>query len=76
MLVARLHEWAATGRIDGFVMAYLGIADDRLPTPVTDLVPREKIANYPTNFAPMADHNIAALASVFRAPSGPGGELV
>ncbi|WNI14074.1 patatin-like phospholipase family protein [Actinacidiphila sp. ITFR-21] len=29
----RLHEWAASGRIDGFALAYLGMKDDRLPAP-------------------------------------------
>ena len=37
---SRLHEWAASGRIDGFALAYLGMKDDRLPAPPADLVPR------------------------------------
>ncbi|MGP3750101.1 hypothetical protein [Streptomyces sp. IBSNAI001] len=38
---ARLHEWAASGRIAGFALAYPEMKDDRLPAP-------------PTNFAAMA----------------------
>jgi len=57
-----LHDWGSTGRLDGFVMAYLGMRDDRLPVPLADLVARDKVANYPTNFAPMADGDITALA--------------
>jgi len=48
-----LHEWAAGGRIRGFVMAYLGMPDERLPIPVADLVPRQSVTSYGTNFAPM-----------------------
>ena len=60
---ARLHEWAATGRIRGFVMAYLGMRDDRLPIPLADLVPRETVARFGTNFAGMSNESIELLAS-------------
>ncbi|MEU5099076.1 patatin-like phospholipase family protein [Streptomyces sp. NPDC020996] len=51
---SRLHEWAASGRIDGFALAYLGMKDDRLPAPPADLVPRSAVATYPTDFAAMS----------------------
>ncbi|WP_055495643.1 hypothetical protein [Streptomyces sp. TP-A0356] len=50
---ARLHEWASSGRIHGFALAYLGMKDERLPAPPADLVPRSAVATYPTNFAAM-----------------------
>jgi len=60
---ARLHEWRAAGRIDGFLMAYLGMRDDRLPAPVADLVPRAAVASYPTNFAAMHRDDLQELAT-------------
>lgn len=59
----RLHEWAAAGRIDGFVMAYLGMRDERLPTPIPDLVPRQRVASYGTNFAVMSAGDLQALTT-------------
>jgi predicted acylesterase/phospholipase RssA len=60
---ARLHEWASTGRIDGFVMAYLGMPDYRLPVPIADLVPRDAVATYGTNFAAMSQANLDLLST-------------
>lgn len=60
---ARLHEWVAAGRIKGFVMAYLGMRDDRMPIPVADLVPRHAVASYGTDFAAMSQTNIELLST-------------
>lgn len=60
---ARLHEWAASGRIDGFALAYLGVKDDRLPAPPADLVPRSAVAAYPTNFAAMSRTHFEAITT-------------
>ncbi|WP_404200210.1 patatin-like phospholipase family protein [Streptomyces tauricus] len=60
---ARLHEWAASGRINGFALAYLGMKDDRLPAPPADLVPRSAVAAYPTNFAAMARSDFEAITT-------------
>jgi NTE family protein len=59
----RLHEWAEAGRIDGFILAYLGMRDERLPNPVADLVPRQRVATFGTNFAAMSADNIQALTT-------------
>ncbi len=59
----RLHEWAAAGRIRGFVMAYLGMRDDRLPVPVADLIPRQAVADYGTNFSAMRQRDLDNLAT-------------
>ncbi|MFD9238447.1 hypothetical protein ACFWB3_24705 [[Kitasatospora] papulosa] len=60
---ARLHEWAASGRIDGFALAYLGMKDDSLPASPADLVPRRAVASYPTNFAALARSNFEAITT-------------
>ncbi|MEV6183826.1 hypothetical protein AB0M07_43650, partial [Streptomyces sp. NPDC052015] len=60
---ARLHEWAASGRIDGFALAYLGMRDERLPAPPADLVPRSAVFSYPTNFAAMSRSDFSAITT-------------
>jgi NTE family protein len=60
---ARLHEWASTGRLNGFVMAYLGMRDDRLPVPLADLAPRDLVATYPTNLAAMSQCDLDLLST-------------
>lgn len=59
---ARLHEWVASGRIKGFVMAYLGMRDERLPFPIEDLVPRESVASYGTNFSSMSSSDLQCIS--------------
>jgi hypothetical protein len=34
---ARLHQAAQAGQLDGFVLAYLALRDERLPVPLADL---------------------------------------
>lgn len=60
---ARVHELASTGLVDGVVYSYLGMRDERLPVPVADLVPREAVAAYPTNFAKMNAHHLHAITT-------------
>jgi NTE family protein len=57
----RLHSLAADGRLAGFAMPYLGQQDTALPWIPPDLVRREQVASYPTNFAPMSDAEIDRL---------------
>jgi NTE family protein len=59
----RLHRLRATGAIKGFVLAYLGQQDHRLPYRPADLVPRDAVVGYPTDFAAMPDIDIKNLAS-------------
>jgi hypothetical protein len=59
---ARLHEWVASGCVNGFVMAYLGMRDERLPLPIADLVPREAVASYGTNFSPMSSSDLELIS--------------
>lgn len=58
----RLHLAGASGKIKGFVQTYLGMSDSRLPVPVRDLVPREAVERYPTNFAKMAAADLTAVS--------------
>jgi predicted acylesterase/phospholipase RssA len=58
----RLHEAAAAGLIQGFVHSYLGMPDDRLPMPVSDLVPAEDVRHYPTNFRAMSQFDLDAIS--------------
>ncbi len=53
----RLFEFSKNHQISGFVLAYLGQQDKALPSPPTDLVPREEV-DYPTNFCAMTDEKI------------------
>lgn len=56
---AQIHDQAS--RLGSLVHVYLGTRDDKLP-PIGDLVPRDSIADYPTNFAPMAAEKLEALS--------------
>jgi NTE family protein len=59
---ARLHQAAEAGQLDGFVLAYLGMRDERLPVPLADLIPRDRVAGYPTDFKAMTQANLDLLA--------------
>ena len=58
---SQLFESEATGAIEGFVLSYLGTADNRLPAPPPDLVRRDEVASYPTNFSPMRQEDLDRL---------------
>lgn len=60
---ASLHQTLVAGHIDGFVHAYLGMGDRRLPVPVRDLVPQPQVATYPTNFAAMSQENLRLIST-------------
>jgi NTE family protein len=59
---ARLHEFAATGKLAGFVMPYLGNRDDVLPVRLPDLVTRADVIDYPTDLAAMSADDLERLA--------------
>lgn len=58
----RLHRHVETGALRGFGMIYLGQIDSRLPNGPDDLVSRESVYRYPTDFAPMSCNNLDLLA--------------
>lgn len=57
-----LHRMAASGEIQGFLLPYLGMIDDRLPARSEDLVSREQVVDYPTNFNPMSELHVKQLS--------------
>ena len=59
----RLHTYAATGALSGFVMCYLGQQDDKLSSQSPGFVPREDVVSYPTDFSPMPEESIGMLSS-------------
>lgn len=59
---SRLHQWRQHERIRGFIYAYLGQIDDRLPYRPADFIPRDRVVSYPTDFSPMPPSDIEALS--------------
>jgi NTE family protein len=59
---ARLHRLVESGALRGFGMVYLGQIDNRLPVLPPDLVRREMVRDYPTDFAAMSQTDLDALA--------------
>jgi Predicted esterase of the alpha-beta hydrolase superfamily len=57
----RLHSYVVSGALKGFGMIYLGQIDKHLPNRPDDLVPREAVYRYPTDFAPISWRKIDAL---------------
>jgi NTE family protein len=51
---SRLHRHVESGELSGFGMVYLGQQDHRLPYCPADLVTRDDVRQYPTDFAPMS----------------------
>jgi predicted acylesterase/phospholipase RssA len=60
---ARLYAAGSSAKLSGFVYAYLGMRDDRLPVPPVDLVPRGAVASYPTDFRAMSQDDLDALST-------------
>jgi integrative and conjugative element protein (TIGR02256 family) len=58
----RLHLLTATERVKGFVLAYLGQIDGRVPYAPPDLVRREEVFDYPTDFTAMRTEDVDRLA--------------
>ena len=57
-----LHTLAETGKIRGFVLPYLGQQDERLPLVPSDLVKRDQVITYPTDFSRMSADNVELLS--------------
>jgi NTE family protein len=60
---AKLHDAAQSGQLRGFVHAYLGMSDQRLPVPVADLVPVAKVQDYPTDFKAMTEADMQLITT-------------
>ena len=59
---ARLFQFEASGQVKGFVLSYLGTQDRYLPHQPPDLVTRDKVFDYPTDFAAMSQEDIDRIA--------------
>jgi predicted acylesterase/phospholipase RssA len=57
----QLHQLEISGQIKGFILSYLGQMDYRLPYIPLDLIKREQVYDYPTNFSPMSQKDIDLL---------------
>ena len=57
----RLHGYAASGELKGFVLIYLGQNDASLPVSPPDFIRREAVRDYPTDFARMRPRDIELL---------------
>jgi NTE family protein len=60
--MARLHEMKDAGVIKSFILPHLGQQDSSLPDRPVDLVPREEVHAYPTDFNGMSGHWIDRLS--------------
>jgi NTE family protein len=58
----RLHRFAENEQIRGFVLSYLGQIDDRVPYAPSNLIAREQVFDYPTDFGAMSINDINLLA--------------
>ena len=60
--IHRLHETRRSGQIKSFILPYLGQLDRQLPNPPVDLVRREEVHTYPTDFSAMPEEWIERLS--------------
>lgn len=60
--IKRLFDLRADRRLKRILLPYLGQSDQRLGEPPTDLVRREEVDGYPTDFFAMSDYWIAKLS--------------
>lgn len=58
----RLFDLRSAGKLQAIVLPYLGQADAHLACPPSDLVKREEVDAYPTNFSAMAEEWIERLS--------------
>ncbi len=61
-VLKRLHGYVPAGKLRGFVLPYLGQIDKRLPWAPPDLVAREDVVDYPTDFSPMTSTDIERIS--------------
>ena len=57
-----LHDLKSAGELSGFLLPYLGQNDGQLPYRPSDLVPRDEVIDYPTNFSGMSQLSLDLLA--------------
>jgi NTE family protein len=62
LAMARLFDLKRAGQVGDFLLPYLGQDDRRLAAPPGDLVTKEEVAGYPTNFSAMQEEWIDRLS--------------
>ena len=60
---SRMYDHVSSGRLKGFVLSYLGQMDRDLPFRPPDLIRREEVYRYPTDFSPMSAKDIDLLSA-------------
>ncbi|HQU90887.1 MAG TPA: hypothetical protein PLK77_01245, partial [Pyrinomonadaceae bacterium] len=60
---SRMYDHVSSGRLKGFVLSYLGQMDRDLPYFPPDLVCREEVYRYPTDFSPMSAKDLDLLSA-------------
>lgn len=60
--MGRLHTFKERGLLKGFVLPYLGQRDQSLPIRPSNLIPREEVITYPTDFCAMSEEWIDKLS--------------
>jgi NTE family protein len=60
--IQRLHDARRSGHIKSFILPYLGQLDRQLPNPPANLVRREEVHIYPTDFRAMPEEWIERLS--------------
>jgi NTE family protein len=58
-----LHDHRRAGLIRGFVMPFLGMQDQNLPLQPPDLITRDQVIGYPTDFSPMPEEMLGLLTA-------------
>jgi NTE family protein len=58
-----LFKWRESQKLSGFVMPYLGMNDHALPHRPPDLVTRDQVRGYPTNFSAMSPEHLRLLST-------------
>lgn len=56
--INQMHALKANGKVDVLIFPYLGMRDQNLPEKPADLISREQVHAYPTDFFGMSDENI------------------
>jgi len=59
----RLHRYVLSGELKGIILPYLGQQDKKLPYIPPDLIRREEVIDYPTDFAAMRIQDIERIAT-------------
>ena len=57
-----LKNYQSSGALVSSLTAHLGMDDNKIKNPPNDLVKRDSIKSYPTNFSPMSDESIRLLS--------------